>query len=70
MNLEQAVYREETGRWYKISSEFKTPIRPAIRNLHRCGRRMSEGICFTVAGSSPICDTPMLVAGSHLFWRH
>ena len=25
MNLEQAVYREETGRWYKVGSEFKTP---------------------------------------------
>lgn len=25
MNLEQAVYREETGLWYKIGEEFKTP---------------------------------------------
>lgn len=25
MNLEQAVYREETGRWYQIGLEFKTP---------------------------------------------
>lgn len=25
MDIEQAVYREETGLWYRIGFEFKTP---------------------------------------------
>jgi hypothetical protein len=25
MNMERAVYREETVRWYKSGEEFKTP---------------------------------------------
>jgi hypothetical protein len=25
MNIERAVYRDETARWYKTGEEFKTP---------------------------------------------